>query len=94
MIPSLKTTADGIATHADIIASKLTYALYADEGTWDDWQYWVSSNLKTATQAQKDARLKYNGYVVELTCTVAGITDNIGCCLQDVSNGNGGVCLL
>ena len=95
MIPSLKTTSEGKATQTDIIASKLTYALYADEGTWDNWQFWVSSNLKkTATPAQKDARLKFNGYVVELVCTVAGITDHIGCCLEDLSGGNGGVCLL
>ena len=83
-----ETSSAGKGTHMDAIAGLFTYALYADDA-WFDWQYEISQNLSEASQAQKDARLRFSNYAIEVTCSDQG-----GCCLQDIENGNGGWCIL
>ena len=83
-----ETSSTGKGTHVDIFPGLFSYALYADDA-WFDWQYEISQNLSKATQAQKDARLRFSNYAIEVT---GG--DSTGICLQDLENGNGGWCLL
>ena len=94
--PSLETTANNKGTHYDIIEGKFSYALYADESVYYDWENWVSMNSNLATDAAKDAILKFSDYAIEVMCMLGqSPSDDIGCCLKDQSDGAfGGWCLL
>ena len=83
-----ETTSVDKGTHEDAIAGVFTYALYSDEAFYD-WQYEISKNLDSASSAQKEARLRFSDYAIEVVCD-----DATGCCLQDIENGNGGWCLI
>ena len=84
----------GKATHAEASGADFTYAIFEDADIYNYWQYWVSRNMDRATPAQKENRLKFSTYAIEVKCTTAD-TDGKGCCLQDMSEeANGGFCLI
>ena len=63
-------------------SGSFAYILYNDDDAFGAWQLWVSQNLDVATDAEKEARLKFSGYAIEIECDVASPTeDDLGCCV-------------